>query len=355
MKKILIIGSGVIGLSIAYELSKTKKFKITVLEKSKNIGSGNTLKNSQVIHSGVYYKKKSLKNTLCIQGKKLIYEFCNKYKIKNIKTGKLFLACSKKEESYLDILKKNSHKNGVKDVRIINQKELKDLEPSLNGRKALLSPSAGIFDVKAFIKKLFQISKKKNVTFKFNIKKLLIKKKKNKFQINCIKNDIFDYVINCAGMEAIKIAKKSFPYHKFPQNNFVKGVYFMTKEKLRLKKIVYRAMIPGDIKERIDATPLLTGGFIFGPSVEKLKSINKKKLKYKFINGIKNYLPKINEKKISYLNEGIRPKIMVNKIKSNEDFYIKKVKNYNWINLFGIESPGLTSSLSIAKYVKRIL
>ena len=355
MKKILIIGSGVIGLSIAYELSKVKRFKVTVIEKSKTIGSGNTLKNSQVIHSGVYYKKNSLKNTLCIQGKELLYKFCKKHRIKNSKIGKLFLACSKREENFLNILKKNSIKNGVKDVRIINCKELKKLEPSLSGTKALFSPTAGIFDVHKFINKLFQISKKKGVIFRFNIKTIQIKKIDSKFKINYLKKDEFDYVINCAGMGAIQIAKQNFPKHKFPQNNFVKGIYFFTKENLNLKKIVYRAMIPGDTRERIDITPFLSGGYIFGPSVEKLTSINKKMLKSKFINGIKNYLPKINEKKIVYFKEGIRPKIMFKKPKSNEDFYIKKIKDYNWINLFGMESPGLTSALSIAKYVKRIL
>ena len=355
MKKILIIGAGVVGLSIAYELSKYKKFRIIVLEKGKKFGLGNTFKNSQVIHSGVYYKKNSLKNILCINGKKLIYKFCKTHKIKIIKTGKLFLAYTKKEVDYLNILKKNAINNGVKDIKIIDTKKLKKIEPTLKGKKALLSPSAGVFDVKIFVNKLFQISKKNNVTFKFNVKNLFIKRKKNKFQTNYTKNVFFDYVINSAGMNAIEIAKKSFPDHKFPKNNFVKGIYFMTKQKLKLKKIVYRAMLPGDIKERIDITPLLDEGYIFGPSVEKSHLINKKKLKYKFINGIKKYLPKIDEKKIFYYKEGVRPKIMLNSIKSNEDFYIKKIKNFNWINLFGIESPGLTSALSIAKYVKRIL
>ena len=355
MKNLLIIGAGVIGMSIAYELSKKKKFKITVLEKNKRFGLENTSKNSQVIHSGVYYKKNSLKNVLCVKGKKLIYKFCKKHRIKNFRTGKLFLACSKKEENYLNILMKNAKKNGVKDVKIINQKELKLLEPNLYGNKALLSPSAGIFDVEAFIKKLFQISKKNDVSFKFNIKKLIIKKKNNKFFASCMKNSLFDYVINCAGMDAIKIAKQSFPRQKFPNNNFVKGVYFKTKENLNLNRIVYRAMIPGDVKERIDITPRLDGGYIFGPSVEKFSLHNKTKLKNKFINSIKNYLPPLNKKKITYFKEGVRTKIIFNSIKSNEDFYIKKIKDYNWINLFGMESPGLTSALSIAKYVKRIL
>ncbi len=355
MKSILIIGAGVIGLSIAHELSKTKKFKIVVIERSNSFGSGNTLKNSQVIHSGVYYKKNSLKNNLCLKGKKLIYEFCKKYKIKYLKTGKLFLACSKKEESYLKILKKNALKNGVKDVRIINQKELYKMEPFLNGNKALLSPSAGIFDVKAFVKKLFEISKRNKVNFNFKVKNLDIKKINSKFQIYLSKKKLFDYVINCAGMNAIDIARRNFPNYRFPKNKYVRGVYFKTKENLKLKKIVYRAMVPGHIKERIDITPLLDGGYILGPSVEKNHFNNKKKLKYKFINGIKNHLMSINEKKILYYKEGIRPKIMFNKVNLNEDFYIKKVKNNNWINLFGIESPGLTSALSIAKYVKRMI
>ena len=228
------------------------------------------------------------------------------------------------------------------------------MEPFLNGNKALLSPSAGIFDVKAFIKKLFQISKRNKVNFYFNVKNLDIKKINSKFQIYLSKKKLFDYVINCAGMNAIDIARRNFPNYRFPKNKYVRGVYFKTKENLKLKKIVYRAMVPGDIRERIDITPLLDGGYILGPSVEKITLIIKK-LKYKFINGIKKHLMSINEKKILYFKEGIRPKITFNKINLNEDFYIKKVKDNNWINLFGIESPGLTSALSIAKYVKRMI
>jgi len=342
-------------LSIAFELSKKKTYKIFIVEKNKIFGQENSSKNSEVIHSGVYYKKNSLKNILCIRGKKLIYDFCKKNKIKYLKSQKIFLACTKKEEKYLHKLKKNSFSNGVKDVKIISKKKLQEIEPDLIGRKALISPSTGIFDTKTFMKKLFEICRKRKVVFKFNFKKLSLKKNKGKFETNINKKESFDYVINCAGMNAINIAKKIFPSIKFPKNYFVRGVYFKTKQKLKLKRIVYRAMIPGIIKERIDTTPLLDGGYIFGPSVEKNKLVSKKKLKYKFINGIKNYLPVIDKKKFLYFKEGIRPKIMYKKNGVNEDFYIKKIKNYNWINLFGIESPGLTSSLSIAKYVKRFL
>ena len=324
MKKILILGAGVVGLSIGYELSKNSNLRIRIIDKNKTFGLENTSKNSQVIHSGVYYKNKSLKNKLCIQGKKLIYEFCKKYKIKNIKKGKLFLACTNKETKYLKILKKNAIKNGVKDVKIINSKNLKKIEPNLIGKSALLSPSSGIFDVKKFSKKLFLICKKRNVTFGFNIKNVSIKKKRSKFHTN-IKNDkIYDTIINSAGMDSIKIAKKTFPKENFPTDKYVKGVYYKTKQNLGIKKIVYRAMLPGDTKERIDITPDVNGGYIIGPSVEKFKLIDRKKLKNKFFNGIKNHLRIVDKNKLFYFKEGIRPKIEKNKKNLNEDFYIKK-------------------------------
>lgn len=356
MKNILIIGAGVIGLSVAYELSKKKReYCIYVLEKNNKIGLENTIKNSQVIHSGVYYKKNSLKNYLCNEGKKLIYKFCIKNKIKHKKTEKLFVACTQKEKKYLALLKKNSIRNGVKDVRIVKKKELNILEPKISATEALLSPSSGVFDVKTFIKKLFIINKKKNVKFRFNSKISKLKKKENKFLSFYFKNIVFDYVVNCAGTGAIKLAKKNFPKEKFPIDRFVRGVYFKTKQNLNLKRIIYRAMVPGDVKERIDTTPLLDGGYLFGPSVENTKKINKKKLKYKFFNGIKDYLPNIKKEKIKYFKQGVRTKIKISHKVKNEDFYIKKMKNYPWINLFGIESPGLTSSLSIGKYVRKIL
>ena len=171
MKNILIIGAGVIGLSIAYELSKKKFLEVTVIEKNKKFGLGNSSKNSEVIHSGVYYKKNSLKNILCVEGKKLIYNFCKKFKVRYRNTEKIFLACTKKEERHLYKLRDNSLKNGVKDIKIINQKQIKLLESYLKGTKALLSKSSGIFNTEDFMKKLFQLSKKNKVKFYFKKKK----------------------------------------------------------------------------------------------------------------------------------------------------------------------------------------
>ena len=355
MKNIAIIGAGVVGLSIAYQLSQNKKFRVFVLEKNKIFGLGNTIKNSQVIHSGIYYKKHTLKKKLAIKGNKLIYKFCKKNKIKCLKVGKLFVAKTLEEEKYLDILKKNALNNGIKDTKIINKNKLKIMEPNIIGNKALLSTSTGIFDVNSFINKLFQFCKKNNVKFKFKINKLNFKIKKKKFNEKNFKETLFDYVINSAGAEAIQIAKAYFPSQKFPQNNFVKGIYFYTKQNLKVKKIIYDAMLPGVIKPRIDITPMLNGGYMFGPNVQKKEKVDKKKLKDEFFKILKRSLHSINRNKILYLKEGIRTKIIKTTIEKNEDFHIRKIKKYNWINLFGIESPGLTSCLSIAQYVAKMI
>lgn len=359
MKNILIIGCGVIGLATAYELSKKKIYNVHILEKNKIYGQENSSKNSEVIHSGVYYKKNSLKNIFCIEGKKLIYNFCKKYKIKFKKCGKLFVATSNLENRYLNTLKINSNQNGLNDTKVISENNLKKIAPLLNVRKALSSPSAGIFDVKNFMQKLFTLSKKNKVRFFFNVKKFNISKKKNNFFLKINKKEMmFDHVINCAGIEAISIAKKNFPKHCFPNNLLVPGIYFKTNQNLKINKIIYRAMLPGDTRERIDITPCLDGSYIFGPSVENKVKINNQNLaliKKKFINGINSYFPYININKLKFMKIGVRPKIMYKKKGINEDFFIKKVPGYNWVNLFGMESPGLTASLAIAKHVTNLI
>ena len=286
--------------------------------------------------------------------KKLIYKFCKKHKVKHKKVGKIFVAQNQNEENFLKKIKSNAIYNKVKDIKILNKKEIRKIEPNLICSKGLLSPSSGIFDSNKFIKTLYRLCIKQGVKFILNAKNVTFKKKKNKFRININKIN-FDFVINCAGMSAISIAKKTFPNNHFPKDNFVKGVYFKTKQKLGINKIIYKSMIPGVVKERIDITPTISGNYIFGPNVEVKKKTNIKKLKKVFFNEIKKYFSNIKFNQLYYYKIGYRPKIYIKSKKTNEDFYIKKMAKHNWINLFGIESPGLTSCLSIAKFVKKFV
>ena len=352
MKNILIIGGGVIGLSLAYEISQKKKFKVILFEKNKNLGLGATNQNSEVIHSGVYYKNNSLKAKLCVEGKVLIYKFCKKYKILFKKTQKLFIGNSSKDFKLIKRMHKNAKKNNVKDVKIIKQNKIMKLEPSIKAKYALLSKSSGIFDVKSFLKKLYYLCRKNNVKFVFNTKISKGFFKKNKFMFKNTKHHQYDLVINAAGVGAIKIANSTFKTANFPIDKPVWGMYFKTKQDLRVNRIIYPAMSPGENMERVDISPIISGGYLLGPSVEKKAKINVDDVKLKFVKFLGQIHSNIDIKKIRFLKKGLRPKIETFS-KSYTDFYIKKVKHYNWINLFGIESPGLTSCFSIAKYIVR--
>lgn len=350
----MIIGGGVIGLCLAYEISRNSKFQVFLIEKNKTFGLEASTKNSEVIHSGVYYKNNSLKAKLCVQGKRLIYKFCKKYKIPNKKIQKLFIGNSKSDLKLIQQMYKNAKINKVKDIKIIGKDLIKKIEPNIIANYALLSKSSGIFDVNGFMKKVFYLCKKNKVKFLFKRKISHGICNKNKFIFNNIKLNRFDYVINAAGLGAIKIANRTFKNKLFPSDRPLVGLYFQTKQNLGIKRIIYPAMKPKKNLERVDITPSISGRYIFGPSVEKKGKINTKKTKLKFdkfLNKVHLYLDK---SKIKFFKKGVRPKIM-NKTNNYQDFYIKKVDRYNWINLFGIESPGLTSALSIAKYVKRIL
>lgn len=352
MKKILIIGGGVIGLSIAYEISKNNKFKVLLVEKNKNFGLEASSKNSEVIHSGVYYKNNSLKAHLCVQGKKMIYGFCKKNKISFKNTQKLFIGNSLQDYKLIKQMYKNAKKNDVDDVRIITERTLKKIEPNIKAKYALLSKSSGIFDVNGFMKKLFSLCKKNGVRFIYNKKISQGYFENKKIYFSNIKNQKFDYVINAAGAGAIGIAKTVFKNILFPSDKLVTGLYFKTKQDLKIKRIIYPAMKPEKNTERVDITPTISNEYIFGPSVEKKEQINLRNSKLKFAKFLMKINNEINIKKVKYFKKGIRPKIKINS-KSYVDFYIKKVDRYNWINLLGMESPGLTSCLAIAKYVKR--
>ena len=127
---VIIVGSGVIGLSIAYFLSKNKK-KVILIEKEKDFGKGVSSRNTEVIHAGIYYAKDSLKSRLCLSGKKKLYEFCKKFHISHKKIGKLFIATNKNEEVYLEKINSQALANGLMDLSHLSKKQIQIIEPAL--------------------------------------------------------------------------------------------------------------------------------------------------------------------------------------------------------------------------------
>lgn len=363
---IAIVGAGVVGLAVAYQLSNVYK-NIVVIERNLSFGQEISSRNSEVIHSGIYYPENSLKAKLCVEGKHLLYEFCKKYNIPHRNLGKLIVATNDKEAGQLEYLIEQGRKNGVLDLEIISQKQITEIEPHIFGKLAIKSPSTGIVDSYNLMKCLYTIAKNQGVDIIYNTEVIEIEKKTNSYKIVVCNTQREKYnfeteiLINCAGLSCDRIAKMvGINIEKEDYKlKYCKGEYFRLKNKrLQLKKLIYP--VPHTNYLGIHITLDLQDEIRLGPDATYINEIDyivDEKKRKTFYESIRRFLPGIKENDLSPDIAGIRPKLQG----ENElfrDFIIsnEKEKDYpNFINLIGIESPGLTSSLAIAKYVEYLL
>jgi L-2-hydroxyglutarate oxidase LhgO len=347
----VVVGAGILGLSVARSISKRNK-KVLVLEKNRRFGEETSSRNSGVIHAGIYYPKKSLKSIFCVKGNSEIYSFAKKRGIHFNKCGKLIVANNPSEEKILLKIKKNASKNGIS-LLYINNKKLKTIEPNLNCFSALYSETSGVIDSHDLMTNfVFDIeSKKGELVFGCKVNTISIEKEKIKFSVN--KNNFFTtkVLINCSGLESHLLAKKIKQLNKslIPKIKFVKGSYMKLTGKSPFKKLIYP--VPTQNGLGIHSTLNIEGQTIFGPDDEIVKKINynvSEEKKEKFINSIKKFWPEISKDKITCDYSGIRTKVKKN------DFIIQDYNDHHLkglINLFGMDSPGLTSSIPIGEYV----
>ena len=362
MTDVIVIGGGVIGLSIARELSISGKETI-VLEKNERAGDVTSSRNSGVIHAGIYYPEDFLKTKLCVEGNKLIYKYAKEKKINHKKYGKYIIATNKSELSNLEKIFIQGKRNKVKVIKVQKEKVL-EKNTGLIFEEALYSPSSGVIDVPEYVDALEGDIQHFGGLISLRTSFLSAKKKSNKFIIKCKAQDEFsidaEYLINCSGLSNEFTLKNinGFPKNKIYPNYFAKGHYFKYSGNAPFSNLIYP--ISGKHSLGIHVGFDLSGGMRFGPDVEFVDKIDysfNEDLKDKFINSISKYWPEINPDKLHPDYTGIRPKIT----KPNEsmrDFSIQTRKDHgvkNFINLQGIESPGLTSSLAIGKLVKSLL
>ena len=357
---ILIVGAGAVGLSICYAFLK-KRMNVILIDKERNFGSVNSSRNTETIHAGIYYKENSLKHLLCLKGKKLLYEFCEKYKIKYKKCGKIFIATDDKEIEELEKIKIQGNKNGIRDLVELDKNQIAKIEPFLNAQAGLFSPSSGVFDTYNFIQTLMNLCMDKGLTYSNHSEINKIKFFDDYCLINIFNNqskESFDItsksIINSAGLGAIDLSNKLFPEFETPVLKPVKGSYLKYSGISPFRHIIYQTFVPGKIKERVDATPNVNDELKFGPSVEETKnikdfSVNENLIK-KFCKIIKKYFPKLDEKKLFLDQAGIRPKIIEKNVEVS-DFKFVSGPDKKMLNLWGIESPGLTSSLAFGECV----
>jgi len=357
---ILIIGAGAVGLAIAENLSKTGE-EVVVVEKESTFGRHTSSRNSEVIHSGIYYPQGTLKAALCVKGVKLIYHYLSQNNIPFSNCGKLVVACDYSEEKALTDLMENGMRNGVEGLQIIEQSECLKLEPQIKAVKALQVASTGILDTHKFMQSLASNAEKNDVFIIYDMEVTAIEKNEDRYLVKFHNGETYaaNYLINSAGLHSDQIAEMAgidLEKHDL-KLHWCKGEYYKTSKIKNIHRLIYP--LPDRISLGIHLTINLAGNIRFGPSAYYLKDLDysmDEKSKDEFLLSINRYLDLLGED-LEMDDCGIRPKLQ-SPVGEFRDFYIKEESEKglpNFINLIGIESPGLTASLAIAEYVKDLM
>lgn len=360
-KNAVVIGAGVVGLAIARALAK-KGYGVLILESQLSIGKGISSRGSHVVHAGIYYAPGSLKAKLCVKGRVLLYQYCKRNKVPFKKTGKLIVAVDKKELSILKKLISRARKNKVRNLKLLSAEQAQKLEPSLACHGAILSADSGIVDAKSFMRRLLKDAKKNGARIFLKTKFLSAKREGQKIAVTLRgkkqEKIVCDFLINCSGLDSVRVASSVSGIKKasLPKEFFAKGHYFKFVGDSPFSRLIYPVPEKGGLG--VHATLDMKKNLRFGPDVVWTKkpdysfSSNRKKFFYK---KIKKYFPAIKESDLKKMHVGIRPKLA----RSGEaDFVIQTEEQHGvagLVNLFGIESPGLTASLAIAKEVEKII
>lgn len=357
--KIVIIGAGVVGLAIAAKLSE-KNGNVYVLEKNPKFGQETSSHNSGVIHSGIHYPKGSLKAKLCVKGNVLTYEICEKYRIPYKKLGKLTVAIEEGEIGELERLMRQGEDNGVEGLKFLEKEEVKKLEPNVDIERALLSSSTGIVEPDELMSHFYAHASKNGAVLVTETEVTGLRKVDEGYEIVGVSvGEKFTVtakmVVNCAGLYADRIAamvgldidKLGYRLH------LCKGDYFRLAGKPPVTMLVYP--VPTRAGLGIHLTPDLGGSVRLGPNDYYVDHVSYEveSDEKEFREGVKRFLPLIREREIRPDSAGVRPKLQ-GPGDSFRDFVIRHEADrglFGFIDLVGIESPGLTAAPAIAEFV----
>jgi L-2-hydroxyglutarate oxidase LhgO len=364
----LVIGAGVIGIATARALALAGH-KVWLLERESTVASVTSARNSEVIHAGIYYPKNSLKAKLCVRGKHLLYDFLRRRGIPHRRCGKLIVASSS-DMAKLEGICHNAQENGVTDLSYLNRDALLALEPQLNATGALLSPSTGILDSHAFIQCLLADAEQAGVEMVLASELQAKQLRSSNFEFELTGHNALlqaNKVVNAAGLDAINLLSEGagFPQQHLPKPYFAKGSYFSYSGTIPFKHLIYP--IPEEGGLGVHLTLDIAGAGKFGPDVEWLDhapsrftnfdySVSSAK-HFAFVEAVRKFWPSIDDSKLNADYAGLRPKLS-GPGQAFADFMIQDESEHGltgMINLFGIESPGLTASLSIAETVAKRL
>ncbi|KAL0453179.1 UNVERIFIED_CONTAM: L-2-hydroxyglutarate dehydrogenase, mitochondrial [Sesamum latifolium] len=363
----VVIGAGVVGIAVARELAMKLCREVLVIESAPTFGTGTSSRNSEVIHAGIYYPRNSLKAAFCVRGRQLLYKYCEEHDIPHKQIGKLIVATGSSEIPKLDLLMTRGIENGVEGLRMMEGQEATRMEPELQCLKALLSPASGIVDSHSFMLSLLVLLLSYYV--KVNVKE----GEKANFFVNGswnwdgkspLKPDLIlspRILVNSAGLGALALSKRIHGLDNgiIPRPYFARGCYF-TLSNVRsppFQHLIYP--IPEDGGLGVHVTLDLNGQVRFGPDVEWINGVDDissflNLFDYsvpgdranRFYPEIRKYYPYLKD---GSLEPGYAKFTLFRILFTLQGEEIHGVPGL--INLFGIESPGLTSSLAIAEDV----
>jgi L-2-hydroxyglutarate oxidase LhgO len=361
---ITIIGAGAVGLAIAEELSSRHR-NILLVEKNEGHGQETSSRNSEVIHAGIYYPDGSLKASLCVEGRKLLYEVCRRREIPHRQIGKIIVATRADEEEALQALQRKAERNGVDDLLWLSGRVVRSLEPEVFATAGLLSPSTGIIDSHSLMRALLIGASGNGVTcvFRSRVTGAHYDGDRHELEINDGESRVASrVVINSAGLQSDCVA--ALPGIDVDLEGYrlklCKGSYFSASPPPRIRHLVYPAPPPRHEGLGVHATLDLGGRVRFGPDVEYIDAIDYGVDEGKgdaFYESILTYLPGIRRESLNPDMCGIRPKLQ-GPGEDIRDFVIQEESRLGlpgWINLIGIESPGLTACIAIARHVARLV
>ncbi|CDK27713.1 unnamed protein product [Kuraishia capsulata CBS 1993] len=363
-----VIGGGVVGLAIAAELAKMESTSVILLEKHNEVGTETSSRNSEVIHAGLYYPPDSLKTKLCMQGKEMIYSEASKYGVELARCGKWIVAQDESQHEYLDSMHTKAQSLGIP-TEFIDLKAASSIEPHVRARAAILnSPSTGIISAHSlmdFLQAEFQRhngdlavgSEVVGINYDKHQGEYTIKSRSEGEEIEISVNS----VINSAGLYACQISNMVLPESRHVVPYYAKGNYFSLNSKIKVNRLVYPCPDKSVVQSLGTHLTIDLGGQIkFGPDLEWVDSptdfgVSSTNIQQAY-NAVVNYIPGIRQEDLAATYAGIRPKLAGPAESKFQDFIIRNEEGFpGFVNLLGIESPGLTSAMAIAKYVKRLI
>jgi L-2-hydroxyglutarate oxidase LhgO len=354
----VVVGAGVVGLAVARALALQGR-EVLVLEAANAFGTGTSSRNSEVIHAGIYYAPGSLKASLCVQGRALLYDYCRERDIGHRRCGKLLVATSPAQVAQLQGIADQALRNGVNDLAFLSANEARQIEPKLVCEAALLSPSTGIVDSHGLM--LALLGDLENAGGVVALNSPLEKACVVSTGIELFATDgtqlLARTVVNAAGLQAPALAARFAgldPQH-VPQAFYAKGNYFTLATRAPFSHLIYP--VPQAAGLGVHLTLDLGGQAKFGPDVQWVESPDDLTVDpargEAFYAEVRKYWPGLQDGALLPGYAGIRPKIS-GPGEPACDFVIQGSRDHGvpgLVNLFGVESPGLTSCLAIGEWV----